>query len=150
MNIKRILTELKEIKKHPNKDIILEPLDDSLEQWKAFIKGIGPFQDYYFELQMELKEYPQVAPKITFKTRICHPNIHFETGEICLDLLGEKWSPLYQLQSTLMAIQHMLDEPEPDSPLNCDAAQLLRLGDERGYHSLARMYTRLYAKKTLS
>ena len=29
----------------------------------------------------------------------------------------------------------------PDSPLNCDAGNLLRGGDLRGYNSLARMYT---------
>lgn len=29
----------------------------------------------------------------------------------------------------------------PDSPLNCDAGNLLRGGDIRGYNALARMYT---------
>ena len=33
----------------------------------------------------------------------------------------------------------------PDSPLNCDAGNLLRGGDIRGYNSLARMYTIEYA-----
>ncbi len=35
----------------------------------------------------------------------------------------------------------LLSSPEPDSPLNCDAGNLLRSGDERGFRSLARMYT---------
>jgi len=34
----------------------------------------------------------------------------------------------------------LLADPEPDSPLNCDAGNLLRAGDKRGFNSLARMY----------
>jgi hypothetical protein len=34
------------------------------------------------------------APTVTFVTRICHPNVRWETGEVCLDLLGEGWSPV--------------------------------------------------------
>ena len=33
----------------------------------------------------------------------------------------------------------------PDSPLNCDAGNLLRGGDVRGFNSMARMYTLEYA-----
>jgi peroxin-4 len=34
-----------------------------------------------------------------------------------------------------------MSDPAPDSPLNCDAGNLLRGGDARGYASLARLYT---------
>jgi hypothetical protein len=33
------------------------------------------------------KNYPLRPPKIYFITKIFHPNIHFKTGEICLDLV---------------------------------------------------------------
>lgn len=35
----------------------------------------------------------------------------------------------------------MLSNPEADSPLNCDAGNLLRSGDEKGFNSLAKMFT---------
>jgi peroxin-4 len=38
-----------------------------------------------------------------------------------------------------------MSDPAPDSPLNCDAGNLLRGGDARGYNSLARMYTTEHA-----
>lgn len=41
---------------------------------------------------------------------------------------------------TPQAIMALLADPEPDSPLNCDAGNLLRAGDKRGFNSLARMY----------
>lgn len=37
-----------------------------------------------------------------------------------------------------------MSDAAPDSPLNCDAGNLLRAGDIRGYNALARMYTMEY------
>ncbi len=34
-----------------------------------------------------------------------------------------------------------ISDPAADSPLNCDAGNLLRSGDVRGYNSMARMFT---------
>ena len=44
-----------------------------------------------------------------------------------------------------------MSDAAPDSPLNCDAGNLLRAGDIRGYNALARMYTMEYgmAQKSL-
>ena len=64
-----------------------------------------------------------------------------QTGEICLDILKTAWSPAWTLQSTCQAIAALMSDSAPDSPLNCDAGNLLRGGDVRGYNSLARMYT---------
>ena len=83
-------------------------------------------------------------PKIRFVTTICHPNIHFKTGEICLDLLKDNWSPAYTIAQTLAALHHLLADPVPDSPLNVDVAALLRDGDRVGFESLVRYYTHEY------
>lgn len=68
-----------------------------------------------------------------------------QTGEICLDILKNAWSPAWTLQSTCQAIVALMSDAAPDSPLNCDAGNLLRAGDVRGYNSLARMYTAEHA-----
>jgi peroxin-4 len=47
----------------------------------------------------------------------------------------------------MTAIQTLLTSPEPESPLNVDAAALLRSGDTVGYDSLVRYYVWRYAKK---
>ena len=54
-------------------------------------------------------------------TRIFHPNIHFKSGEVCLDILKTAWTPAWTIQSVCRAIIALLSNPEADSPLNCDA-----------------------------
>lgn len=45
----------------------------------------------------------------------------------------------------MRAVGVMLQQPNPDSPLNCDAGNLLRANDTTGYKSLAKYYTNKYA-----
>lgn len=80
-------------------------------------------------------------PAITFAPRtVFHPNVSWNDGSICLDLLTkEAWSPSWTLLTTLQAIRMLLDNPEADSPLNVDAANILRAGDMRGYKSYIKM-----------
>jgi peroxin-4 len=148
--IRRLLKELREIKSSPQDDVQLAPLEDNdLSRWRAVIRGPPdtPYEDGRFELLLLVPpEYPHRPPTVTFLTKIFHPNIHFQTGEICLDLLKQAWSGVYTLQAVCRAIIGLLSNPEAYSPLNCDCGNLLRSGDVRGYNSLARMYTNLYAK----
>ena len=44
-----------------------------------------------------------------------------------------------------MAIFNLLSNPNADSPLNCDAGNLIRHHDYIGYRTMARMYTVEYA-----
>ena len=90
--------------------------------------------------------YPSAAPEMRFVTPICHANVNFRTGEICLDLLKEAWTPAYGLVSTLEAVQQLLTAGgEPDSPLNIDLARLIRDGDVVAAEALVRFYTNLWA-----
>lgn len=67
-------------------------------------------------------------PKVVFDTKIYHPNIGItifyldNLGRICLDILKKNWSPALQIKSVLLSIQSLLSEPNPEDPLNNEAA----------------------------
>jgi len=63
-----------------------------------------------------------VPPKVHFNTPIYHPNID-HLGRICLDILKKKWSPALQIRSVLLSIQALLSSPNPEDPLNNEAAE---------------------------
>lgn len=87
---------------------------------------VGPEESPYaggqFRLELFLPEdYPMAPPKVRFLTRIYHPNID-RLGRICLDILKDKWSPALQIRTVLLSIQALLSAPNPDDPLNNEAA----------------------------
>jgi len=118
-------------------------------QWSARLKGPQgtPYEGGTFELSLKCQPtYPLAPPKVIFVTPVFHPNVLYKTGEICLDILKpDAWTPAWTLQSVCRAVMALLSHPEADSPLNCDCGNLIRNGDQRGYKSMARMYTQLHA-----
>ncbi|AOA64470.1 Ubiquitin-conjugating enzyme subunit [Komagataella phaffii CBS 7435] len=77
--------------------------------------------------------------------RMPHPNIAFNTGEICLDILQAKWTPAWTLSSALTAIVLLLNDPEPLSPLDIDMANLMKINDLKAYNSLIEYYVGRYS-----
>lgn len=86
------------------------------------------------------KAYPLQPPKMAFVTPIVHPNIALDTGEICLDLLKDAWTPAYSVLECVRAVRMLLSCPETDSPLNVDVAALLRGGDALGTRKLVEFW----------
>ena len=86
----RLTKELVEISKSTDRDILLTTDGDNLYKWTGYIRGPpdSPFSTGWFKLRFEIgANYPQNPPKVKFLTRVFHPNVHFETGEICLEVL---------------------------------------------------------------
>eukprot|EP00930_Biecheleria_cincta_P079349 TRINITY_DN67150_c0_g1_i1.p1 TRINITY_DN67150_c0_g1~~TRINITY_DN67150_c0_g1_i1.p1 ORF type:complete len:153 (+),score=27.03 TRINITY_DN67150_c0_g1_i1:62-520(+) len=144
----RLMQELREIQKNPDPDITLEMAGETIEKWHATVRGPkdSPYEGGLFHMTITCSvNYPLSAPQVRFNTKIFHPNVNFSDGELCLDILKTDWSPAWTLQYVCRAVIALMLDPNADSPLNCDAGNLIRGGDLRGFKSMARMYTAEYA-----
>ncbi|NXT53230.1 UBE2C enzyme, partial [Pluvianellus socialis] len=82
------------------------------------------YEELRYKLSLEFPSgYPYTAPTVRFLTPCYHPNVDTQ-GNICLDILKDKWSALYDVRTILLSIQSLLAEPNIESPLNTHAAEL--------------------------
>ena len=111
-----------------NPGITATPDEDSLFRWKAVIFGPDDteWEGGVFRLILEFSEdYPNKPPKVKFLTKMFHPNI-YNDGSICLDILQNMWSPVYDISSILTSVQSLLCDPNTKSPANNEAAELFQ------------------------
>lgn len=114
--------------------------------WDATIFGPAdsPYHGGIFKLEIKFVEnYPIKPPKMRFLTPIYHPNID-KYGNICIDILKNQWKPTLTIASTLLSICSLLTDPNPDDPLNFEAAEIYN-SDIEYYKTLAQNYTNEYA-----
>ncbi|KAL1612654.1 Ubiquitin-conjugating enzyme E2 11 [Paraconiothyrium brasiliense] len=122
----RLQKELMDIMMKPTPGITAFPDDENMSRWTATIEGPSstPYENLVFKLSMEFgSTYPYAPPTVLFKTPIYHPNVDF-SGRICLDILKDKWSAVYNIGTVLLSLQSLLGEPNNSSPLNGQAADL--------------------------
>jgi ubiquitin-conjugating enzyme E2 A len=101
-----------------------------------------PFEDGTFRLVMHFEEqYPNKPPAVKFISQMFHPNV-YATGELCLDILQNRWSPTYDVAAVLTSIQRyginirpgrqesdftsLLNDPNTSSPANVEASNLYK------------------------
>ncbi|KAK9334052.1 ubiquitin-conjugating enzyme/RWD-like protein [Lipomyces doorenjongii] len=124
---KRLQSELMQLMMSNVPGISAFPVSDSnLCQWTGTISG--PEGTFYEGLTYKISmtfppNYPYHAPVIRFVSPMWHPNVDM-SGNICLDILKEKWSAIYNVQTILLSLQSLLGEPNNASPLNAQAADL--------------------------
>lgn len=123
---KRLQQELMSMMMEPVEGVSAFPGDD-ITTWAATIQGVnkdGVYHGLEYSLSMTFpKDYPMSPPTVKFTTPCWHPNVD-QSGNICLDILKDKWSATYTVSTLLLSIQGLLDDPNNDSPLNSQAAQL--------------------------
>lgn len=128
----------------------MAPVEESdLTQWYAIIHGPEdtPYTGYRFKLEVKVPDtYPMAPPQVKFVAdshyRIPpHCNVDRTSGEICLDILKQGgWSPIWDLLHVIQAVHILLQEPEPDSPLDVDMAQIARSNDKSALYGIISYY----------
>ncbi|MCH0628509.1 ubiquitin-conjugating enzyme [Kocuria palustris] len=104
------------------------PLPDNVMKWNAVIIGPNdtPYEDGTFRLVLQFDEqYPNKPPSVKFLSPMFHPNV-YASGDLCLDILQNRWSPTYDVSLILTSIQSLLNDPNINSPANVEAANLYK------------------------
>ncbi|CAN7134276.1 unnamed protein product, partial [Brassica rapa subsp. narinosa] len=123
---KRLMRDFKRLQQDPPAGISGAPQDNNIMLWNAVIFGPDdtPWDGGTFKLSLQFSEdYPNKPPTVRFVSRMFHPNIYAD-GSICLDILQNQWSPIYDVAAILTSIQSLLCDPNPNSPANSEAARM--------------------------
>ncbi|ODQ64573.1 ubiquitin conjugating enzyme E2-C, Ubc11 [Nadsonia fulvescens var. elongata DSM 6958] len=124
---KRLQSELMQLMMSNTPGVSAFPSSDSnLLNWSGTITGPKDtvYENLTFKISLSFpNDYPYSAPTIKFVSPMWHPNVDM-SGNICLDILKERWSAVYNVQTILLSLQSLLGEPNNKSPLNAQAAQL--------------------------
>lgn len=146
MAAKRVRKEWRQITKDAPSNCSAGPESDDIFTWRATI--MGPVDSIYqggvFHLSIRFPpDYPFKPPKVSFVTRIYHPNVN-QNGGICLDILKDQWSPALTVSKVLLSISSLLTDPNPDDPLVPDIARIYQT-DRKKYNNIARSWVQKYA-----
>jgi ubiquitin-conjugating enzyme E2 D/E len=147
MALKRLQKELLDMEKDAPSNCSAGLINDDIFSWKATLLGPTgtPYEGGIFYLKIFFTpDYPFKPPKITFETKIYHPNIN-SVGAICLDILKDNWSPALNISKVLLSICSLLSDPNPDDPLVADIANIYK-SNKAQYEANAREYTLKYAR----
>ncbi|XP_057539126.1 ubiquitin-conjugating enzyme E2 20-like [Amaranthus tricolor] len=144
--LKRLQSELMSLMMSGDPGISAFPEEDNIFSWKGTIEGSKEtvFEGTEYKLSLTFPaDYPFKPPKVKFETGCFHPNVDVY-GNICLDILQDKWSSAYDVRTILLSIQSLLGEPNTSSPLNTQAAALWSNQEE-----YRKMVKKLYKPSTV-
>ena len=145
--IKRINKEYNDLQDNPVDGCSVQPeSEDDMFNWQGYISGPegSPYEGGVFFIKVEFpSDYPMKPPKVSFTTKIYHPNINAD-GKICLGLLKSDWSPKSTISMVMMALVSLLADPNPDDPLEPEIAHLLKT-DLDAFNEQAKAWTTEYA-----
>lgn len=127
----------------PNYVSMTRPDQSDVMNYKIVLKpdeGVYRGGRFGFDLKIP-NTYPFDPPKLKCLTKIFHPNID-QDGNVCLNILREDWKPVLTINSIIYGLLHLFYEPNPEDPLNKEAAQLLKQ-DRRQFELAVRRFLRL-------
>ncbi|KAJ2770200.1 ubiquitin-conjugating enzyme E2 H [Coemansia nantahalensis] len=131
-------------------DYDVKLVNDSMQEFYVVFAGPDdtPFAGGEWKIHVELPEqYPYRSPSIGFVNKIFHPNIDELSGSVCLDVINQTWSPMFDLLNIFESFMpQLLRYPNPTDPLNGEAAALM-MRDVAAYETKVKEYVLRYASK---
>ncbi|XP_073027059.1 ubiquitin-conjugating enzyme E2-23 kDa-like [Primulina eburnea] len=130
-------------------DYKVEMINDGMQEFNVEFHGPkdSPYQGGVWRIRVELPvAYPYKSPSIGFVNKIYHPNVDEMSGSVCLDVINQTWSPMFDLVNVFeVFLPQLLLYPNPSDPLNGEAAALM-MRDRNAYEQRVKEYCEKYAK----
>jgi len=108
----RLNQEYKQLYKNPENEFY-RMIDQTGRTVRIVLKGpidtIYKNKEYVFQFDFPT-QYPFQPPKVTCITPIIHANIY--QGAVCIDVLQDRWTPVYRLHSIAIILNHLLTSPD--------------------------------------
>lgn len=142
----RLQKELKMLQLSPPINCSAGLIEDDIFHWNATIMGPedSPYYGGVFFIDIKFpQDYPYKPPKMRFTTKIYHPNIS-KNGFICVDILKNNWSPALTISKVLLSICSLLNDPNPNDPLEPEIANEYKTNKSK-YIENAKSWTKIYA-----
>ncbi|KAH8513408.1 hypothetical protein H0E87_006612 [Populus deltoides] len=130
-------------------DYKVEMINDGMQEFH--VEFNGPKESLYqggvWKIRVELPDaYPYKPPSIGFINKIYHPNVDEMSGSVCLDVINQNWSPMFDLVNVFeVFLPQLLLYPNALDPLNGEAAALM-MRDGTAYDQRVKEYCEKYAK----
>jgi ubiquitin-conjugating enzyme E2 H len=128
-------------------------MGDSVGEFFVKLKGPkeSPYEGGVWKIRVTLPaQYPYKSPSIGFCNTMFHPNVDESSGSVCLDVINQTWSPMYELVNVFAVfLPQLLLYPNPTDPLNGSAAALL-MKDKKAYENRVKEYVKKYASQDFS
>ncbi|KAG0045681.1 Ubiquitin-conjugating enzyme E2 8 [Gryganskiella cystojenkinii] len=125
-------------------------VNDNMQEFYVRFHGPTdtPFAGGVWKVHVELPDqYPYKSPSIGFMNRIFHPNIDELSGSVCLDVINQTWSPMFDMINIFeVFLPQLLRYPNPTDPLNGEAAAML-MREAASYEQKVKEYVARYATK---
>ncbi|CAM9819083.1 unnamed protein product [Lampetra planeri] len=122
----RVTKDINELNLPKTCEVVFPDPDDFLNFRLVICPDEGFYKGGKFVFSFKVGQgYPHDPPKVKCETQVYHPNIDLE-GNVCLNILREDWKPVLTINSIIYGLQYLFLEPNPEDPLNKEAAEVLQ------------------------
>ena len=130
-------------------DYKVEMVNDGTTEFYVEFHGPkdSPYSGGLWKVHVELPDaYPYKSPSIGFVNKMYHPNVDETAGSVCLDVINQTWSPMFDLINVFdVFLPQLLLYPNPSDPLDGEAAALL-MKEPEAYNAKVKEYVMAHAR----